>query len=337
MGSVFSVCLGFSFAHKPENDYEFGEELGKGAYGTVVKAKQIRDGKFYAIKMVQRKDMKPEDEQDLDLEVEILRTLKHKYVMTLIDYYKLPECHYIVTELLEGGELFDRIAQKTTYTEKEAKDVMYIFFTAMAYVHEQGIVHRDLKPENLLLLSKSDDLHLKIADFGLAGQIKGSNGVLYGVAGTPLYMAPEMVSKKPYSYPADVWSMGVICFILLGGYPPFNADSIGKLITVIKKADYSFDHRFWGGISKDAKDLIASMLALNPSKRITIKEALEHKWIRTSDEALAAKSLEINHAEFKKYNARRKLKAAIDVVMILNTLQHKDHVKHIDAHHETEK
>jgi len=336
MGVLFSGCLGNSES-KIEDEYELGAELGKGAYGVVYKAKQIKDGNFYAVKRIQRKDLKPDDEEDIQREVEILGKLKHKYVLTLIDYFKTPEVHDIVTEMLEGGELFDRISAKHFYTEKEAKEVMHICFSALRHIHENNIVHRDLKPENLLLLSKSDDMHLKIADFGLAGQIKGSNGMLVGIAGTPYYMAPEMVSKKPYSYPADVWSMGVICFILLGGYPPFQGDNMGKLLTRIKKADYAFDPKYWGGISADAKDLIAAMLTLDPSKRITIKNAMEHKWIRTSDEALAAKSLAINHAEFRKYNARRKLKAAVDVVMVMNTFQHKDHVAHIDEHHETQK
>jgi len=313
------------------DEYQFGEELGRGAYGVVVKAKQISSGAFYAIKMVDRKDLSLEDEQDLQLEVDILRKLKHKYVMRLVDYFMQPECHYIVTEILEGGELFDRIEHKHTYTEKEAKDAMFVFFSAIDYIHDNGVVHRDLKPENLLLISKTDDLHLKIADFGLAGLIKGDEK-LSGIAGTPLYMAPEMISKQPYTYSVDVWSMGCICFILLGGTPPFYAQSMGQLLTKIKKADYSFDRKLWGHISDSAKDLIKAMLTLDVTQRITVKKALEHPWIKSSDEYLSSKSLKVNHAEFKKTNRNRKFKAAADAVIFANTLQHKAHVATIHEH-----
>jgi len=317
------------------DEYIFGKELGKGAYGTVVSAQKRKcTTEIVAIKIVKRKDMTPEDEEDLKLEVEILKTLHHEYVMSLIAYYKEPDAHYIVTEVLEGGELFDRIEKKKQYNEKEARDVMYIFFKAMEYIHENGILHRDLKPENLLLKSKTDDEHFKIADFGLAGKISKGKGTLTGVAGTPLYMSPEMVSKKPYSFPSDVWSMGVICFILLGGYPPFHGQTMGALLTKIKKADYHFEPKFWDHVSPTAKELIGKMLELNPDKRITVKQALAHEWIKDSNEArLLSKDLSVNHVEFVKFNAKRKFRAAVDAVYLLNTLQHKGHHHEIDKHH----
>jgi len=340
MGNLLSVCI-FGDEEKPKSfpnqskniheDYGFGKELGKGAYGTVVLGIDLKSKEEYAIKMVERADMTEEDEEDLALEVSVLQKLQHKYVMNLIRYYETPECHYLVTELLVGGELFDRIEKKQHYSEKEAKDVMFIFFEAMAYVHKNNVVHRDLKPENLLLMSKEDDEHLKIADFGLAGIIKNGQP-LEGIAGTPLYMSPEMVSNEPYSFPTDVWSMGVICFILLGGYPPFYANDINTLLTKIKNGEYEFDRKFWGTISPGAKELIQCMLEHDPKKRITIMEAMDHPWIKSSDEALAARSLATNHKEFKKFNAKRRWKAAAKAVITLNTLQHKAHISDIQAH-----
>ncbi|CAM9646789.1 unnamed protein product [Heterosigma akashiwo] len=328
MGQIFSICLGRDDARPNssniEEDYDMGEELGKGAYGTVVRGTLKATGDEYAIKMVQREGMSQEDEDDLQLEVNILRKLDHEYIMNLQDYYQTPQCHYIVTELLVGGELFTRIEHKKQYNEKEAKDVMFIFFKAMAYVHENGIVHRDLKPENLLLGSKDDDEHFKVADFGLAGEIKNGQP-LTQFAGTPLYICPEMLQEKPYSFPADVWSMGVICFILLGGYPPFFANNINALYLKIINGEYTFDRKYWKHISPEAKELIQRMLEVDPDKRITIADALQHPWIMTSDEALLQRDLSLNHKEFKKFQAKRRLKAAVGGVMALNRMQHMAH------------
>lgn len=242
--------------------------------------------------------------------------MKHNHIINLYDVFDEPSYYYLVTELMLGGELFDRIVTKTFYTEKEARDVCKILFDALGYCHSHAIAHRDLKPENLLLMSRNDDKNIKIADFGFAKKVSSSKCLLTQ-CGTPGYVAPEILHGVPYGVKADMWSLGVIAYILLGGYPPFIEQNQRELFKKIKRGQYEFHVEYWGQISKEAKDLIAGLLTVDPDRRMSAEKALENAWITGSDEMLDGKNLGVNLEQFRRYNAKRKVRQAVLTVSVV--------------------
>ena len=186
-------------------------------------------------------------------------------------------------------------------------------------MHSKNVAHRDLKPENLLLLSKDDDSAVKIADFGFAKKVYEECS-LTTQCGTPAYAAPEILGGTPYDQRADMWSVGVILYILLGGYPPFAETKLKDLFQKVAKGDYEFHEKYWGSISTEAKDLISSLLTVNPKKRLTARQALKNTWIRLDDAALERKDLGKNLKAFTLFNAKRKFRAAVNSVIAVNKL-----------------
>lgn len=180
-------------------------------------------------------------------------------------------------ELVTGGELFDRIVEKGSYSEKDAADLIKQVLSAVAYMHEEGVVHRDLKPENLLYYSPDADSKIMISDFGLSKM--EDSGVMATACGTPGYVAPEVLAQKPYGKAVDVWSIGVISYILLCGYPPFYDENDANLFAQILKGEFEFDSPYWDDISEEAKDFIRSLMCVNVENRLTCHTALEHSWI----------------------------------------------------------
>mmetsp|Transcript_49152 Transcript_49152/g.119111 ORF Transcript_49152/g.119111 Transcript_49152/m.119111 type:complete len:232 (-) Transcript_49152:2429-3124(-) len=219
-----------------------------------------------------------------------------------------------------GGELFDRIVQKSYYNEKEARDVCLILFDAMHYCHEHQVAHRDLKPENLLLTSESDDSDIKIADFGFAKKVTKPKS-LTTQCGTPGYVAPEILEGKAYDTQSDMWSLGVIVYILLGGYPPFIEQNQRELFRKIRKGQYEFHEEYWGQVSDDAKALIKQLLTVDPDKRYDSTKALGNKWIGADAKKLASLDLGGNLEKLKAFNAKRKFKAAVKTVVAVNKMQ----------------
>jgi len=189
----------------------------------------------------------------------------------------------------------------------------------LADLHQNKVAHRDLKPENLLLRSLDDDALIKIADFGFAKRVTEKK--LTTQCGTPGYVAPEILQGVPYDESADMWSVGVILYILLGGYPPFHEDNQAKLFQKIKSGKFEFHPEYWAQISDDAKELISSLLTVNPTKRATAADCLQNTWILADGKRLSTVDLGKNLAEFKKFNARRKLKSAVHTVMAMNKLK----------------
>jgi calcium/calmodulin-dependent protein kinase I len=241
------------------------------------------------------------------------------HIIRLFDFFIEPSTYYLVMEQMCGGELFDRIVAKAYYNEKEARDTCKILLEAVGYMHQNHVAHRDLKPENLLLLSKDDDSAVKIADFGFAKKVLEENS-LTTQCGTPGYVAPEILEGTPYDQRADMWSVGVILYILLGGYPPFIENTQRDLFRKIRRGEYEFHEEYWGTVSSEAKDLIASLLTVDAKKRLNADQALENSWIRGDDASLAQKGLDKNLKEFKKFNAKRKFKAAVSTVLAVNKL-----------------
>jgi calcium/calmodulin-dependent protein kinase I len=302
-----------------KGSYSVGKTLGEGAFSVVKEVTNRENRKTYAAKIVTKAKLTREDEVALKDEIAILRNMEHGHIINLYDVFDENTYYFLVTEIMLGGELFDRIVTKTFYNEKEARDVCQILFTAMDYIHSKGVAHRDLKPENLLLVSKHDDKNIKIADFGFAKKVSGSKCLLTQ-CGTPGYVAPEILHGVPYGTKADMWSSVVIIYILLGGYPPFIEQNQRELFKKIKKGQYEFHVEYWGQISSEAKDLISGLLTVNPDKRISAKKALEDPWITGSDELLAGKDLGGNLVQLRKYNAKRKVRQAVLTLMATNKI-----------------
>lgn len=300
--------------------YKLGKPLGEGAFSVVKEGTHKGSQKSFAIKIVTKAKLTHEDEVALQDEISILKELKHEHIIRLYDVFDESQYYYLVTEKMEGGELFDRIVAKSYYNEKEARDVCKILFEAMRYCHSKKVAHRDLKPENLLLMSAQNDSAIKIADFGFAKKASTPNS-LTTQCGTPGYVAPEILEGTPYDTKADMWSLGVIVYILLGGYPPFIEQNQRELFRKIRKGQYEFHEEYWGQVSSEAKDLISSLLTVNPSQRLSAEESLTNIWICGDDEMLAGKDLAVNLAEFKKFNARRKFKASVKAVIATNKMK----------------
>lgn len=178
-------------------EYEIGDELGQGAFANVKLCVNRKTKLKCAVKIIDRSNLKPHDEMCFKREVDIMKTLSHPNIVKSFNFYNEKSFYYLVIEYMEGGELFDRIVKKVTYTEKEARDVIKVLVGAIKHCHDHNIVHRDLKPENLLLTSRHDDANLKIADFGLA-KVQEKDKMLATLCGSPAYIAPEIISKTPY-------------------------------------------------------------------------------------------------------------------------------------------
>lgn len=312
--------------------YKLREVLGTGAFSTVREGEHRRQKtRSFAVKCVIRSKLTDEDAAALLDEVAILKELRHKYIIRLYDFFEEPQNYYLVMERMSGGELFDRIVAKAYYNEKEARDVCKILLEAVCYCHKNRIAHRDLKPENLLLVSEDDDSEVKIADFGFAKKVLAPKS-LTTQCGTPGYVAPEILEGVPYDTKSDMWSIGVILYILLGGYPPFIENNQRELFRKIRRGEYEFHEEYWGTVSVEAKTLISSLLTVDPSLRLSADRALKNKWICEDDEELSHKDLGHNLEELKKFNAKRKFKAVVSTVLALNKLQSlgKEFLKDLD-------
>uniref|UniRef100_A0A8C8SRS4 calcium/calmodulin-dependent protein kinase n=1 Tax=Pelusios castaneus TaxID=367368 RepID=A0A8C8SRS4_9SAUR len=256
------------------------------------------------------------DHQKLEREARICRLLKHPNIVRLHDSISEEGFHYLVFDLVTGGELFEDIVAREYYSEADASHCIQQILESVNHCHLNGIVHRDLKPENLLLASKSKGAAVKLADFGLAIEVQGEQQAWFGFAGTPGYLSPEVLRKDPYGKPVDMWACGVILYILLVGYPPFWDEDQHRLYQQIKAGAYDFPSPEWDTVTPEAKDLINKMLTINPAKRITASEALKHPWICQRSTVASMMHRQETVDCLKKFNARRKLKGAILTTML---------------------
>ena len=333
--------------------YERGKQLGYGAFANVFLATHKPSGAKYAVKEVDRTSMVWNDKDHLQHEIDnMFKVREGPNIVQLYEVYsnnndededdeeedesltattisestnkkkkgrkkkrkKKSLCHLVV-ELMEGGELFDRIIEKRTFTEREARDSIRCVLEALKYMHDRRVVHRDLKPENLLLKlrDKSKLTPVKLADFGFAKSIKNKNGCR-SLCGTPGYLAPEILERFPsYDVKCDVWSVGAILFLLLGGYLPFDDDNEEKVFDRTRNADYDFQPRCWSNISFGAKELITRCLTVDPRKRFTAEDCLNHDWMSKSkvarDDLLGTDKLQDSRSKGK-----RKMRAAVKTV-----------------------
>ena len=322
-----SALMGFFKKSDITKLYEIGDELGSGNFAKVKKAKRkaktadvekevggkkkvvLKAGADVAIKIIDK--AKVEDMQDIQREIEIMNMVDHPNVINLFEIFDEPKKMNLVLELVTGGELFDRIVAKGNYSEKDAATCMSQLCQALDYLHTKKIVHRDLKPENLLYASPADDANLKVADFGLARMLTAGD-MMKTACGTPGYVAPEILKNKGYDSGAvDMWSAGVILYILLCGFPPFYEEELPALFDQILHARYDFPSPWWDNISADGKDLVKKLLELDVKKRLTAAQVLAHPWMG------AAPTVALDGAQkaLKKYNASRKLKKVAGAII----------------------
>lgn len=290
-------------------------EIGAGSYGKVFQVKHKNSGETRACKQLAIKQI--QNYEKFMLEINILSKMDHPNIIKLYEVFEDKRYVYLVMEECTGGELFDKIISKlqsdTLFTEKETAKMFKQVMSAIAYCHKEGICHRDLKPENLLLANKSDDSPIKVIDFGLSNIYKdlktGQEIKMTTKVGTAYYVSPEVLSGN-YDEKCDIWSAGVILYILLCGDPPFNGSNDNEIYKKIKQKKFAYTNPIWKNVSDQAKDLINKMLS-DPDKRPTAIEVLQHEWIKDLAPQSQDVILKLNPSTLKQYGNANKFKKAV--------------------------
>jgi len=258
--------------------YEIKEELGRGAFSLVKLGIDRKTGSKVAVKIIEKKNVDGNYQKNVHNETDILKRINHPAIIKLIEMFETDEFLFLVMELTTGGELFDRIVAKGCYFEDEAVELVRRIVDAIKYLHDNGICHRDLKPENLLLGSAEDDVDVRIADFGLS-KIISKKMMMQTACGTPGYVAPEVLNATGYDKEVDMWSIGVITYILLCGFPPFYGNPMPKLFEQILSGSFDYPADYWEHVSDDAIDFINHLLVVDRKERFTADQALAHPWL----------------------------------------------------------
>jgi calcium/calmodulin-dependent protein kinase I len=283
--------------------YSLGKDLGAGSFGVVKHAKKIDSSEQFAVKIINKKRLESEDLEALQTEIDLLSQIDHPNIVKLHEIYEDKEFFYMIFELMQGGELFERIVDKDHYSEKEASEALNPIVDAIRYCHSMGIAHRDLKPENLLYATKESNSLIKITDFGLA-KVISEEDMMQTQCGTPSYVAPEVLQNdgRGYDLSVDCWSIGVILYVMLCGFPPFYHEDETVLFELIKQGEYSFPTPHCDNISEAGKDLIKKLLVVEPSKRLKADEILDHPWMKGKTGTVP---LTVVSARMKEYNSKR--------------------------------
>lgn len=294
--------------------YQRGRKLGLGAFAVVFIGTHRPTGAEYAVKQIDRSTMFWGDRDALKDEIANLKLAREgPNIVQLYEVYEERAFCYLVMELMEGGELLEFIIEKKTFTEKEARNTTRCVLNALAYMHDKRVAHRDIKPENLLLLDHKDLNSIKLADFSFAKYVKRKNDCRT-LCGTPGYLAPEMLERFPaYDVKCDVWSVGCLLFLLLGGYLPFDDEDDEVVFDLTREGAFEFRPEFWAGVSPGAKELVTRMITVNPKKRVSASNALKSEWITRGDEALEERQLNVKKLQ-NLLEGKRKLKAGIATV-----------------------
>jgi len=295
-----SIGSGSKSAGKVTDKYTIGKELGRGGFSIVKEGTPIAGGVKVAIKIIKKNDAGEDDLTLLQREIDIMSKLHHKNIIQLVEVFDDTDSIYLILELVTGGELFDQIVTRGSYSERDAAAICKQILEAVQYMHSNGIAHRDLKPENLLV-SGTDNDQIKVTDFGLSKDF--GEAALSTSCGTPDYVAPEVLRGAPYDNSVDIWSIGVITYILLCGFPPFYGNSDQEIFEKILKAEYDFPADSWDPVSDDAKDFIKGILILNAAKRPTAAEALQHPWMIGNAPSSSLQTFKKD--DLAKYNAKR--------------------------------
>jgi len=289
--------------------YDIKALIGRGSFSRVVRVENKISRQPYAIKMIDSYQGKELCESELT----VLRRVRHAYIIQLIEVFESKEKVYMVMELATGGELFDRIIAKGTFTERDATHVLHMVLDGLRYLHSLGITHRDLKPENLLYYHPGHDSKILITDFGLSSCRKsGENHLMKTTCGTPEYIAPEILARKPYTSQIDMWAVGVITYILLSGTMPFDDENRTRLYRSILKAKYSYSGEHWKDVSALGKDFIERLLVLEPVDRPNASQAIKHPWLTTAAASSSNKNLHrtISKNLLERQSTRNSVKSA---------------------------
>uniref|UniRef100_A0A672KMA4 Death-associated protein kinase 1-like n=1 Tax=Sinocyclocheilus grahami TaxID=75366 RepID=A0A672KMA4_SINGR len=310
--------------HVTENFFTLREHLG--GFAVVKKCRHKSTGVEYAAKFIKKRRSKSSrrgvSKNDIEREVSILKEIQHPNVITLHNVFENKNEVILILELVAGGELFDFLAEKESLSEEEATEFLKQILDGVSYLHSKQIAHFDLKPENIMLLNRSvPHPRIKLIDFGLAHKIDFGND-FKNIFGTPEFVAPEVVNYEPLGLEADMWSIGVITYILLSGASPFLGENKQETLANVSAVDYEFDEEYFSNTSALAKDFIARLLLKDPKKRMTILDSLQHPWIKPKDtqQALSRKESAVNMEKFKKFAARRKWKQSVRLISLCNRL-----------------
>ena len=320
--------------------YKIISTIGSGAFGKVYKVENTIMNQIRAMKVVKKDSINFQDDKKQFLkEIEMLMNLDHPNIIKIFEYYVDDLNYYVIMEFAEGGELYEQINKLKNFKEKHAAIIMQQLLSAVCYMHSKGIVHRDIKPENIMLESKSsEDLSIKLIDFGTSNFIKNNQHLSMKI-GTPYYIAPEVL-KKSYGYECDIWSLGVILYMLLSGTPPFDGFDDQSILQKVKIGKYSLDGETWEIISNEAKDLINKMLTYSPENRISAEDALKHEWFKkflkfknTNTHIPLTKEVmshisAVPFENLRKFNARQKIQRAT-IAFLVHHLCSSDSVKEL--------
>ena len=287
---------------KIDKYYQFIKEIGHGSYGHVYRCQSISTGNVYACKKLDKKYIK--NKKRLKTEIDLLRATDHPNIIKLYETFEDKHHLYLIMEECNGGELFERLAKNAKnnkmYTEKDAAKIMKQILEAMNYLHYHGVCHRDLKPENILFSSMEESSQLKLIDFGLSKVVKTMDDIIKGEVGTTYYMAPEVILGN-YNEKCDVWSCGVILYIMLSGNPPFYDNNEEKLKEKICNFDYNFNLPIFSKISEDAKELLRQIF-VNSEIRPTVADILNSTWVKENAPNASSESLNIDWGHIQKYS-----------------------------------
>ncbi|XP_051979379.1 death-associated protein kinase 2 [Xyrauchen texanus] len=311
---------------KVEDFYDIGEELGNGQFAIVKRCIEKSTGVEYAAKLIKKRQNRVSRRgvrrEEIEREVDILQELRHPNIITLHDIFEDRTDMVLILELVSGGELFDFLAQKESLSEEEATEFIKQILNGVQYLHSMKIAHFDLKPENIMLLDNNvQSPRIKLIDFGLAHRIK--DGVEFkNIFGTPEFVAPEIVNYEQLGLEADMWSIGVITYILLSGASPFLGDSKQETLANISAVNYEFDEEFFGSTSELAKSFIRQLLVKDTRKRLKVQDALNHPWIKPINprQAMVRRQSVVNIENFRRQYARRRWQLTFRIVTLCNHL-----------------
>ncbi|CAI2365600.1 unnamed protein product [Moneuplotes crassus] len=310
--------VGFS-KRNIRKEYQFLKLLGEGAFGEVRLAMHVNSSSpeyeaKRAIKLIKRDNVENSDKQEEMLlnEYNILRQIDNQNIIKIFELWKDEVFYYIVTEYLEGGELYKNISERDNFTEKDCAGLIKQVLLALNYCHKEGIAHRDLKPDNIMFESNSKDSICKLVDFGFASFCKNGKK-MDDMLGTPLFIAPEIISNKKYTSKVDIWSLGVITYFIISTNPPFKGRTKRELFDSIKSGDFSFKSApIFRRTSESLQSFISECLVVNPEKRATAEELLKHSWMTdVSSEEVSEDAIKSNLATLKEYSHHNKLQQGI--------------------------
>lgn len=323
LSALIEHVVGQPPSHARKHHYKFGKTLGAGAFGVVRQATCRDTNEQFAIKVILKSKLRTtEQAQAVMDEFKILSKMDHKHIVKMREWFESKDKLYMVAQLCTGGELFDRIIDYGSFTEKDAARVISEVSGAVHYMHERNIVHRDIKPENLLYehASKDGSASLVLCDFGVAKSLLSGEDVISSAAGSLGYAAPEVFDSKGYSKPVDVWSLGVVLYTILSGVSPFQAETADAFVSEVRPGFKPYFYpKYWSQVSDQAKTLVTGMLEYDPKKRLTIEQVCTHPWVSQGESNAEVDLLPTVKPELE---ARRRWRSAFEKIRLVKRLRH---------------